>query len=163
MRIVVESVQIQNYNPASAYEYSDKSGDWQSIKLINGGDPSQPKGSVTGASSVSVTQTEAPTQSHPVTQVSETEVPSKTGTLKPPYAANTSTDGHVGGGAATSVVIATTEVPGATPSGVTGVGGSPGSASSASPSQQPGTGAGSTTTAFVSASLVGLLFSFLLL
>ena len=168
--MVVESVTIQNYNPADSYEYSDKTGDWQSIKIVNGGSTSSPSGTVTGASSISVTQTDAPTGSHSVSQIDQTEAaPTKTGT-KPPYAVNTSANHHTGGGVATSVVIATTQVPGASPSGATGVGGlgtasgSPsGTAGGASASSTPGTGAGSINTAFVSSSLVGLLFSFLLL
>ena len=162
--MVVESVTIQNYNPADSYEYGDKTGDWQSIKIIKGGSASSPSGTVTGASSISVTQTNAPTASHSVSQINQTEAaPTKTGT-KPPYAVNTSANHHTGGGIATSVVIATTEVPGATPSGATGVGGlgtASGTAGGASASASPG--AGSINTAFVSTSLVGLLFSFLLL
>lgn len=169
--MVVESVTIQNYNPADSYEYGNESGDWQSIKIINNGSSSSPKGSGTGTASTSVTQTNAPTAGHSVSQVDQTEAaPTKTGT-KPPYAVNTSanhhTGHHTGGGVATSVVVATTMVPGATPSGATGVGGglstASGTAGGPSASSTPSTGASSINTAFVSSSLVGLLFSFLLL
>jgi len=44
----VESVTIENTNPADAYEYTDKTGSWESIKLITSGNSSSSAG---GASS----------------------------------------------------------------------------------------------------------------
>jgi len=41
----VKEVSIQNYNPADSYEFSDKSGSWQSIKINKDGSSSSPAGS----------------------------------------------------------------------------------------------------------------------
>ncbi|KAK5117599.1 hypothetical protein LTR62_005021 [Meristemomyces frigidus] len=50
----VESVTIQNYNPADSYVWSDESGSWQSIQIVGNGQSGSPSGS---AASVPVTAT----------------------------------------------------------------------------------------------------------
>lgn len=175
----VESVTIQNYNPGDSYEYSDESGSWQSIKIVKDGKTSQPTGMVSGSASISATQTKAPTASHSVNTAKPTGgAVTKTLTTAPHYGGNTSATGQATGnnggnghhtGIATSVIIATTEVPGASPTGgsggIGGASGTAGSGSSASgsgtPSMQSGTNAAPLNTAATSISLVGLLFSLL--
>ena len=56
----VQDVSITNYNPAASYEYSDKSGSWQSIK-INKDDGSSSNGSSSSASPSSGSSTIATT------------------------------------------------------------------------------------------------------
>ena len=140
----IQSVDITNYNPAEAYEYSDKTGSYQSIKLINDGSSSSPSGgsgsssasataSATGASDSTATtakstQTVAPTSSHmvdPASKNTDDVVQSKT------EAASGSTGTAAAGsgncttgctGMATSVVSATTQVPQQSGSFPTGTG-----------------------------------------
>src|ERR1700710_2798673 len=79
----VESVSITNYNPGSSYSYSDETGDYESIKVINGsstgsasastatatGSGSSSSGSGSGSSG-SAASTSAPTSSVSVAGVS---------------------------------------------------------------------------------------------
>lgn len=80
----IESIDITNNNPAEAYKYSDKTGSYKSIKLVNGGSSSSASSdssassttSATGSSgssgsSAKSTNTVAPTSSHSVAAVSE--------------------------------------------------------------------------------------------
>lgn len=147
----VESVNIQNYNPADSYEWTDNSGSWESIKIINGGKASSPTGTVTGKASISATDnTSAPTKGHTVTKVNNTAVAGPTGSF-----GNTTRTG----GIQTSIVQATTQVPGATP---TDGGFQQGAGASASASTT-GTGAAVSNGVAISSILGGLLFSVLLL
>ncbi|KAK5174478.1 uncharacterized protein LTR77_001558 [Saxophila tyrrhenica] len=159
----VESVRIQNANPADSYEYGDMSGSWESIDIIKGGKQSQPSGEVT-PSKASVTQTSAPTKAHTVSKVDKTEAAV---TLTGKYTMNgTMTGSHQAGGVKTSVVQATTQVPGAQPTDGNSPGGiSPGSGSGPSPSSSapPSTGAAAAQGVMGSSLGLGLLFSFLLL
>lgn len=47
----VKEVSIQNYNPADSYEYGDKTGSWQSIKINKDGSSSNAGGSGSGSTS----------------------------------------------------------------------------------------------------------------
>lgn len=150
----VESVSITNYNPADSYEYGDLSGSWKSINIIKGGKTSQPTGSVTETSTASPTQTKAPTKAHSVSKVDNTAAAV---TLTGKYSMNSTTTaaGHQTGSIKTSIVMATTQVPGAQPTD-SGPGG-------AAPSPVPATGAAAANGVMVSTVLMGMLFSFLLL
>lgn len=76
----VESVEITNYNPADAYEWTDRSGSWESIKIINDGSASQPSGGSNGGASATGTMTSAPTASHSVGNIHISHTPSVTRT-----------------------------------------------------------------------------------
>jgi beta-glucanase (GH16 family) len=60
----VQDVSITNYNPAESYEYSDKSGSWQSIK-INKGEGSSDSASSSSSSSSSSGSSAATTTTSP--------------------------------------------------------------------------------------------------
>jgi len=69
----VQDVSITNYNPAESYEYGDKSGSWQSIKINKGdGSSSDPNGASASSSSGSPTGTTT-------TSTSASSAPSTTG------------------------------------------------------------------------------------
>ena len=167
----VESVNIQNYNPADSYEWTDNSGSWQSIKIINGGQSSDPSGAVSGKPSVSATgnQTVAPTKGHTVPPVMNTEAAvSKTLTGK--YGSNST--GTATRSIKTSIVMQTTQVPGSQPSGSGPGGVSPGTSlgsgnagGSASNSALPSVGTNGAVANGVASSttLLGLLLSVLFL
>jgi hypothetical protein len=54
----VQDVSITNYNPAESYEYGDKTGSWQSIKINKGdGSSSDPNGASVSSSASSTTGT----------------------------------------------------------------------------------------------------------
>jgi beta-glucanase (GH16 family) len=55
----VQDVSITNYNPAESYEYGDKSGSWQSIKINKGDGSSSDPSSSSGSSSTTVNSTSA--------------------------------------------------------------------------------------------------------
>lgn len=147
----VESVNIQNYNPADAYEYSDRSGSWQSIKLIKDGSSAEPSGAVT-ASATAIgagdNNTVAPTSSLPVSDIKNTNAAVST-TIK---GGNSSMTGTGGGSIKTSTSLTT--VPGETP---TGAGANP---AESSPGMQ---NSGAALSLVTSASVLGVLFSLLLL
>jgi hypothetical protein len=68
----VQDVSITNYNPAESYEYGDKSGSWQSIKINKGdGSSSDPNGASASSSSTSTTGA--------TTSTSASSAPSMTG------------------------------------------------------------------------------------
>lgn len=178
----VESVDITNYNPADSYEYSDTSGSWQSIKIINGGSTSSPSGgsssnsssSESGSSTTSGASSgkHAPTSSLSVSNVMQTQA--AVSTTLTGSAHSTGTAGGSGGGSTmTSVVMATTEVPGSDPTGASGSGGSgsgssaastgSGSAASSSDGANVSTGGASLNTILSSTTLFVLLVSFLLM
>ena len=48
--MVVEKVEITNYNPASSYTYGDESGDWTSITMENGTVTTSSNGAETSSS-----------------------------------------------------------------------------------------------------------------
>lgn len=79
----VESVNIKNYNPADAYKWTDESGSWESIKLINDGSASQPSGGSNGGQSATGASTSAPTASHSVGNIHLSHTPSVTQTGMP--------------------------------------------------------------------------------
>ena len=172
----VESVQIANYNPANEYEWTDRSGDWQSIKLMTGDSTSNPEGNISTSVTIPGTQTEAPTQSHSVGHVHKTEAAVSTTRTVPKYGmGNESATAHGSNGGhtqsdPTSVIIATTQVPAGQPTGgagglggSSGAAGSPGASASGSASGQDGTNAASLNTAMISTSVLWMLFSLLLL
>jgi len=76
--MVVDSVTVQNYNPADSYEWSDRSGSWESIDIINDGSSSKPTGGANGGISTSAKTTSAPTSSHSVEEITKTNTPSVT-------------------------------------------------------------------------------------
>ncbi|KAK3686601.1 hypothetical protein LTR37_019662 [Vermiconidia calcicola] len=158
----VEQVSIQNYNPADAYEWSDMSGSWESIKLIKDGSASQPSGKHgSSESSVASTATSEPTKSHGVDSVKSTghmvskTVPGKSYNTSAPYQTT---------GIKTSIVQATTRVPGAQPTGGNGIEGASPSESAAADASgvTPSTGGAAAKTVMASTALFGLLFSLLL-
>ena len=59
----VKEVSITNYNPADSYEYGDKSGSWQSIKINKDGSSSSAGGSGTSTTSTSSSEPESTTTS----------------------------------------------------------------------------------------------------
>ncbi|TKA70024.1 hypothetical protein B0A55_09084 [Friedmanniomyces simplex] len=151
----VESVAIQNYNPAESYEYSDMSGTWESIKVVKGGQSSNSTGSGSGSASGSgssgatmvsgsATSTggvylagngsmiNAPTSSASVAGINQQTVAAvsvtQTGSS---YSMNTaSASAQNGGSMVSSVGSATTEVPGSSPTDGSGSGSGSGLGSS---------------------------------
>ncbi|KAI7404709.1 concanavalin A-like lectin/glucanase [Hortaea werneckii] len=144
----VKSVEITNNNPAKAYKYGDKSGSYESIKLLDT-DNSNLSGASSSASSsgsasttatssgsAKSTETAAPSSSHSVAAVNQnTEgiVQSKTVSgLSPTSTGMMSGSGNSTaqgtaqgtGSMATSVVSATTQVPQQSGSSATGSSGS---------------------------------------
>jgi len=158
--MIVQSVDIQNYNPADSYEYGDESGSWESIKIIKNGQSSNPSGSGTSVAatasatgtgsgspaSANATIAAAPTSSASVAAVDGQTVAAVSTTLTgSAYATNTASVSaqNPTGTMATSVVSATTEVPASSPtSGSSGSGAGVGSGSSGSGSGSNGTVAG---------------------
>lgn len=97
--MVVDSVNIKNYNPADAYEWTDRSGSWESIKIIRDGSASSPTGGSNGGSGSgnggvdagagnnNGGSTSAPTASHSVGEIHISYTPSFTQTGMP-YSTN---------------------------------------------------------------------------
>jgi len=92
----VKDVSIQNYNPADSYEYGDKTGSWQSIKINKDGSSSNASGgssssSSSGSTSSSTSESSAPstTGANSSTSKSEKEEQS-TSTSSSSATANTS-------------------------------------------------------------------------
>lgn len=71
----VKEVSITNYNPADSYEYGDKSGSWQSIKINKDGSSSNASGS---GSSTTSSEPESTTSSS--VDASSTTAPESTST-----------------------------------------------------------------------------------
>ena len=151
----VESVNIKNYNPADEYEWSDRSGSWQSINIVNGDSTSDPEGSGSpgdATTTVSGTmQSLAPTKSHSVNIVPTGHGHANNGsyTMKTSMGGATQTNpgGNLGGSPTGGV--------GASGLGATG-------ASSGGVTQQTGNAATSLSV-MTSTSLLGMLFSLLFL
>jgi len=140
----VESVSIQNANPADSYEYTDNSGSWQSIKIIKNGSTSNPKGTASIVSSVTGTHTSAPTSMHQVGHI--------TGTGAVKTASGNSTV-HPGGlKTATSTLVV--------PGGPTGATATPSGSATATASVQ---NSAATLGALTSGSLLAIFFGFLML
>lgn len=76
----VQSVAITNYNPASSYEFTDRTGSWQSIR-INGGSSSGSSSS--GSSSEGTASTAPGSASTMTTSVGSTRVTNTTVTTAP--------------------------------------------------------------------------------
>merc|ERR1712072_1578579 len=149
----VKSVEITNNNPAKAYKYGDKSGSYESIKLLdtdNSNLSSSSSASSSGSTSAATssgaaktTETAAPSSSHSVEAVNQNTagiVQSKTVSGSSPTSTgmvggsgNSTTQGIAQGTSsmATSVVSATTQVPQQSGSSTSGSSGS-GAASGAS-------------------------------
>lgn len=146
----VESVAIQNYNPADAYEYTDKSGSWQSIKLVKDGSSSDPSGAVSASvSAVPTNATSAPTKSIPVTKITGTGV---SATNNGGNYSMTATGGSGGHGTLKTSTSLTT-VPGGNPTAA----GATGSSSASSTASMQNSAA--TYKIMSSSSLLGMLFS----
>ncbi|MBE7182298.1 MAG: family 16 glycosylhydrolase [Terriglobus roseus] len=75
----VTKVNIQNYNPCAAYEYSDRSGDWRSIKCASG-----PKSSASPSSKPVPTSTKTSTK-QPITTSNEAAVTTSSSTSAVTY------------------------------------------------------------------------------
>lgn len=181
----VESVDIQNYNPADSYEYGDNSGTWQSIKIIKGGDSSSPSGGSNSQATASATASAsgsavasgsngnktAPTSSHSVGHIMQTQAAVSKTVKGKSYSMNSASasaenSGHTG--SPNSVVGATTEVPGSSPTDGSNPPGSSGSSAAAAGSASAsssvgGTSGASINSAMASSALIGVLFSLLLL
>ena len=155
----VKSVAIQNYNPGSAYKYSDESGDWQSIEIVAGnGSKSSPTGSgssapatasATGVASNSSNHTSAPTSKVPVSAIQNTAAAVTSTVTGSSYSMNTAS-----ASAANSVVTATTQVPSSPSSNVT---------SSATPAAQTATNGAAIANAFTGVSLLSAVAAFFFL
>jgi hypothetical protein len=90
----VQDVSITNYNPADSYEYGDKSGSWQSIKINKDGSSSTPSGSDSSSgSSTSTTPSTSPSSATSATGANSTatEQPEKEGSSSSSPASATST------------------------------------------------------------------------
>ncbi|KAK4545790.1 hypothetical protein LTR36_002744 [Oleoguttula mirabilis] len=171
----VESVAITNYNPGSKYEYSDETGDYDSITVINGtttGSASASTASSTGSSSASSgsgksstgsdASTSAPTSSISVAGVDQQTAAAVSSTVTgSAYSTNTASASaqNTGSTIATSVVSATTQVPGSSPSSTT----SGSSASSSGVVTQSGTSGATANTVVTGASLLTVALGFLML
>ena len=68
----VKSVKVTNYNPAKEYKWTDKTGSYKSIKLINGDSSSASAGASSGTVSAT-TNVKAPTGFHTVKEVQQTD------------------------------------------------------------------------------------------
>jgi len=70
----VKSVSVTNYNPATAYKWTDRTGSWQSIKIIKDGESANVSavGPSATAPATSLTNTRAPTRFLSVKQVQQT-------------------------------------------------------------------------------------------
>ncbi|EMC93366.1 glycoside hydrolase family 16 protein [Baudoinia panamericana UAMH 10762] len=142
----VESVAIQNYNPAGSYEYGDLTGSWQSIKIPNS------------------TSDSAPTSSQSVFGVSQSGAVVATTVTGASYSVNAASASaqNANGTMSTSFVSATTEVPGSSPS--TGASTTRASATSSSgPSSQTGTSAASANNVLAAGSLLSVALGFFML
>ena len=88
----VKEVSITNYNPADSYEYGDKSGSWQSIKINKGdGSSSDPNGASASSSSGSPTGTTTTSTSASSAPTSTTGANNSTSTEKSEEASSSST------------------------------------------------------------------------
>ncbi|KAM0697550.1 hypothetical protein Q7P36_002404 [Cladosporium allicinum] len=85
----VQDVSITNYNPAASYEYSDKSGSWQSIK-INKGDGSSSNASSSSSSPSSGSSTIATTSTSASSAPSTAGANNSTSTEEPEKEASSS-------------------------------------------------------------------------
>ncbi|KAI7163702.1 hypothetical protein D0865_08457 [Hortaea werneckii] len=153
----VKSVEITNNNPAKAYKYGDKSGSYESIKLLDtdnsnlsGASSASSSGSgsasttATSSGSAKSTDTAAPSSSHSVAAVShntEGIVQSKTVSGSSPTSTgmmggsgNSTAQGTAQGtgSMATSVISASTQVPQQSGSSATGSSGSSNASGTAS-------------------------------
>ncbi|KAI6880743.1 concanavalin A-like lectin/glucanase [Hortaea werneckii] len=165
----VKSVEITNNNPAKAYKYGDKSGSYESIKLLdtdNSNLSSSSSASSSGSTSAATssgaaktTETAAPSSSHSVEAVNQNTagiVQSKTVSGSSPTSTgmmggsgNSTTQGTAQGtgSMATSVVSATTQVPqqsGSSTSGSSGTGAASGSSGNSSASSDSPSSSSST-------------------
>lgn len=125
----VESISITNYNPGSAYEYTDETGDYTSIKVVGADDSSSNSSSSSSGTSSSTATSSTPTSSESVAAVMQTAAAvsttitgsvystnsaaisssNATGTGSGSYASSTSNSTYTGGNAAsTSVTSAST-------------------------------------------------------
>jgi hypothetical protein len=80
----VQDVSITNYNPAESYEYGDKSGSWQSIKINKGegssdsaSSSSSPSGSSAATTTTSTSASSAPSTTGANNNSTATEEPEK--------------------------------------------------------------------------------------
>jgi len=144
----VKSVEITNNNPAKAYKYGDKSGSYESIKLLDT-DNSNLSGASSSASSsgsastattssgsAKSTETAAPSSSHSVEAVNQNTAgivqsktvsgssPTSTGMMGGSGNSTAQSTAQGTGSMATSVVSATTQVPQQSGSSATGSSGS---------------------------------------
>ncbi|EME88016.1 glycoside hydrolase family 16 protein [Pseudocercospora fijiensis CIRAD86] len=74
----VKKVEITNYNPACSYKYGDKSGSYESIEIISTGEScsaasASATGSATASDTAKTTATVAPTSSHSVENIAQTD------------------------------------------------------------------------------------------
>lgn len=175
----VESVTIQNNNPADSYQYGDMTGDWQSIKVISGNSSAgasgasstvSATGSGTASSAGSGSATLAPTSSVSVAGVDQTAAAVSSTQTGSAYSMNTASASAQNTGG--SVASASTQVPGSSPSseasgssGSTGGDGSSSTASStsSSPATQTGNSGASINGILTTASLLSVALGFWML
>ncbi|KAK5130684.1 copper resistance protein [Meristemomyces frigidus] len=168
--MVVESVNIQNNNPADSYEWGDETGSWESINVVQGNSSSSAsssagsasaststvsaKGSAT-ASSVASSATAAPTSSVSVAGVQHQTVAAVSSTVTgSSYSVNTAS-ASAQNADTTTAVGATTQVPGS-PTGSS-------SASTSSGVAQSGTSDASANSIMAAGSLLSVALGFLML
>ncbi|KAK5127093.1 hypothetical protein LTR85_008453 [Meristemomyces frigidus] len=167
----VESVSITNYNPGSSYSYSDETGDYDSIKVVNGsstGTASASTATATGKSSSgssgSAASTSAPTSSVSVAGVNGQTAAAVSSTVTG-SAYSTNTASASAQNANSTAASATTQVPGSSPTSGSSSNGtvSGASATSSGVATQSGTSGATANTILTAASLLTVALGFLML
>ena len=158
----VETVSITNYNPADSYEYSDTSGSFQSIKIVQGGQSSSSNGTGSGTSATGIqSSAAAPTSSISVAGITgQTAAAVSTTISGSNYSMNTASASAQNSASAnrTSLVSATTEVHGVSPTQA-----SSSAAATASTTSQSASSGATAITAFGVGSLLVVALRFLTL
>lgn len=114
----VKKVEITNYNPACSYKYGDKSGSYESIDLINTGDSCKAdsssstavdsgSASATASGTGETTATVAPTSSHVVDAVAQTEKAVSSTVTGSAYSTNSASISALNSGFQTGTAVAT--------------------------------------------------------
>ncbi|GAB7364479.1 hypothetical protein MBLNU230_g5289t1 [Neophaeotheca triangularis] len=88
--MVVQSVSITNYNPAESYEYGDRTGSWESIRVLNG----TSSGEGSGGHDAEVSESQGAGASSTVVESVATQ-PTRTGSVDTSAATIAPTSSHV--------------------------------------------------------------------
>ncbi|KXS93817.1 hypothetical protein AC578_7348 [Pseudocercospora eumusae] len=142
----VRKVEITNYNPACSYKYGDKSGSYESIEVISEGDScsadtssatasASANGSTTASNTAKTTATVAPTSSHSVENIAQTDKSVSSTVTGSAYSTNSASISALNSGFQTGTGAAPTQVPSQS-AGINGTAGS-GSGSASAPTYSP--------------------------